>query len=185
MKHLYAKLCFGLLLPVVLIIAGCSDKKTIKKKFNSVFQAEFAIADSNNVAYDKAQLLDLNKGDFGKNKADLIDFTVDSIKYYVYELNNDWQLDDKIVSAALKVSDVNNTGDYTLGQITDLNLNSNYDEGNARKLMIDNSGLAKFVSIVTHDPYKGYLKFSGEVEQVPINFKMRVKVYVTFNAWIL
>ncbi len=185
MKHLYTKLCFGLFLPAVLLFVGCGDKKTLKKKFNAVFQSEFAIADSNNVAYDKAELLDLNTGDFGKNKADLIDFTVDSIKYYVYELNNDWDLDDKIVSAALKVSDVNNSADYTIGQISDLNLHSNYDEGNARKLMVDNDAIDKFIGIVTRDPYKGYLKFSGEVEQAPVNFKIRVKVYVTFNAWVL
>ena len=185
MKHLYTKLCLGLLLPALLLLIGCSDKKTFKKKFNTVLQAEFAIADSNNVAYAQNVLLDLNNGDFGKNKNDLIDFTVDSIKYYVYELNNDWELDDKIVSATLKVSDANNSGDYTIGQISDLNLHANYDEANARKLMVDNDGIDKFIGIVTNDPYKGYIKFSGEVEQVPVNFKMRVKIYVTFNAWVL
>jgi hypothetical protein len=186
MKKVYSIFAGVLLIPALFLTTGCTDKKTVKKTFNLTFEVLFDVQDQTNTTYQQIALLDASaqSSDFSKNKGEVIAFTLDSARYYTTYVV-DPTTTQQINNAAITVGNEAGSDAITLGSVANVNLLSVFEEGNAQPLPLNTDGIAKFATMLRSSPNKAWIKFQGDVNQGPVDFKVRVKFYVTFQAYIL
>ncbi len=153
-----------------------------------VLELNFDVNDPNNTTYEQVQLLDASgqNVDFSKNKGDIISLNLDSARYYTtYVVDPTGDNSQQINTAGITVSSQNGNENIVLAGISNVNLMSIFEEGNSRKLTLEQGGVAKFIDLLTKSPNKVNVKLAGDVNTAPTNFKARVKFYVSFQAYIL
>ncbi|WP_435354432.1 hypothetical protein [Emticicia sp. SJ17W-69] len=162
----------------IIVLTSCENFPGVSFDFNS--DMTFVI-DKPGLQYDGSKLLDPTTNEtFKKNSDKLKDVTVTKVTYTISDFVGTTS---QTASASFDAADGNGNNKTNIGSFSNVNLSSLV--GKETEITASPAAIIALAGFMKTSPYKVNVYYTGSVNQAPVKFTLKLKVYAKAKAKVI
>lgn len=162
----------------VLVLTSCENFPGVSFEFNNDM---IFVIDKPGLQYDGIKLIDPTTNEtFKKNSDKLKDVTVTKVTYTISDFVGTAT---QTASASFDATDGNGSNKTNIGSFSNINLSSLV--GKETELSASQAAFIALAGFMKTSPFKVNVSYTGSVNQAPVKFTLKLKVYAKANAKVI